>query len=104
MDTIEDPVIQAVIPNEYFQNPNAWHVKVPLVNFATVEMHQSDRVLRQFRFQQPILVAPGCWMIITKLTYDNCIWIGQDSGHTTFKCRKIGMIIYLLGNRSSFQS
>ncbi|MBA0875827.1 hypothetical protein Goshw_002816, partial [Gossypium schwendimanii] len=43
MDTIEDPVIQAVIPNEYFQNPNAWHVKVPLVNFATVEMHQSDR-------------------------------------------------------------
>ncbi|MBA0877633.1 hypothetical protein Goshw_012697, partial [Gossypium schwendimanii] len=39
----EDPAIRAVIPDEYFQNPNACHVKVPLVNFATVEMHQSDR-------------------------------------------------------------
>ncbi|MBA0729454.1 hypothetical protein Golax_004577 [Gossypium laxum] len=45
-----------------------------------------------------------CWMIITKLTYGNCIWIGRDSGHITSKCGKIGMIIYLLGNRSSFLS
>ncbi|MBA0876694.1 hypothetical protein Goshw_001606, partial [Gossypium schwendimanii] len=54
----EDPAIRVVIPNEYFQNPNAWHVKVALVNYATVEMHQSDRVLRQFGFRQPIPVAP----------------------------------------------
>ena len=33
-------------------------MKVPLVNFAIVEMHQSDRVLRQFGFRQPIPVAP----------------------------------------------
>ncbi|KAG8483347.1 hypothetical protein CXB51_022549 [Gossypium anomalum] len=32
--------------------------EVPLVNYATVEMHQSDRVLRQFRFRQPIPLAP----------------------------------------------
>ncbi|MBA0877632.1 hypothetical protein Goshw_012697, partial [Gossypium schwendimanii] len=50
----EDPAIRAVIPDEYFQNPNACHVKVPLVNFATVEMHQSDRV----GFLQSIPVAP----------------------------------------------
>ncbi|MBA0876686.1 hypothetical protein Goshw_017453, partial [Gossypium schwendimanii] len=31
----EDPVIRAIIPDEYFQNPNAWHVKVALVNYAT---------------------------------------------------------------------
>ncbi|MFQ6631847.1 hypothetical protein Gotur_008730 [Gossypium turneri] len=31
--------------------------QVPLVNYATVEMHQTDRVLRQFKFQQPIPVA-----------------------------------------------
>ncbi|KAG8488926.1 hypothetical protein CXB51_016878 [Gossypium anomalum] len=49
---------RAVIPNEFLQNPNAWHVKVALVNYATVEMHQSDRVLRQFGFRQPIFVAP----------------------------------------------
>ncbi|MBA0876698.1 hypothetical protein Goshw_001606, partial [Gossypium schwendimanii] len=54
----QDPAIRVVIPNEYFQNPNAWHVKVALVNYATVEMHQSDRVLRQFGFRQPIPVAP----------------------------------------------
>ncbi|MBA0669773.1 hypothetical protein Goklo_024632 [Gossypium klotzschianum] len=45
-----------------------------------------------------------CLMIITKLTYGNCIWIGRDSSHTTSKCGKIGMIINLLGNQSSFQS
>ncbi|MFQ6647493.1 hypothetical protein Gotur_020715 [Gossypium turneri] len=39
-----DPAIRAVIPDEYFQNPNAWYVKVPLVNFATMEIHQSDRL------------------------------------------------------------
>ncbi|KAG8485388.1 hypothetical protein CXB51_021320 [Gossypium anomalum] len=53
-----DPAIRAVIPDEYVQNLNAWHVKVPLVNYATVEMHQSDKVVRQFRFRQPIPVAP----------------------------------------------
>ncbi|MBA0867489.1 hypothetical protein Goshw_000374, partial [Gossypium schwendimanii] len=46
----EDPAIRAVILDEYFQNPNVWHVKVPLVNFVTVKMHQSNRVSRQFRF------------------------------------------------------
>ncbi|KAG8480961.1 hypothetical protein CXB51_025650 [Gossypium anomalum] len=54
----EYPAIRAVIPDEFLQNPNAWHVKVALVNYATVEMHQSDRVLRQFGFRQPIPVAP----------------------------------------------
>ncbi|MBA0767731.1 hypothetical protein Gotri_016590 [Gossypium trilobum] len=32
--------------------------QIPLVNYATVEMHQTHRMLRQFRFQQPISVAP----------------------------------------------
>ncbi|MFQ6655398.1 hypothetical protein Gotur_025973, partial [Gossypium turneri] len=53
-----DLAIHAVIPDEFFQNLNIWHVKVPLVNYATVEMHQRDRVLRQFRFREPIPVAP----------------------------------------------
>ncbi|KAG8478831.1 hypothetical protein CXB51_028784 [Gossypium anomalum] len=52
----EDPAIRAVIPDEFFQNPNIWHVNVSLVNYVNVEMHQSDRVLRQFKFRQPIPV------------------------------------------------
>ncbi|MBA0865513.1 hypothetical protein Goshw_012863, partial [Gossypium schwendimanii] len=47
-----------VIPDKFFQNLNIWHVKVSLVNYATIEMHQTDRVLRQFGFRQPILEAP----------------------------------------------
>ncbi|MFQ6656883.1 hypothetical protein Gotur_026801, partial [Gossypium turneri] len=54
----EDPAIRVVIPDEFFQNPNAWHTKVALISYATVEMHQSDRVLQQFGCRKPILVAP----------------------------------------------
>ncbi|KAH1032168.1 hypothetical protein J1N35_044342 [Gossypium stocksii] len=53
----EDPTIQAVILNEFFQNPNIWHV-VLLFNYATMEMHQTDKVLQQFRFRQLIPVTP----------------------------------------------
>ncbi|KAH1064774.1 hypothetical protein J1N35_029761 [Gossypium stocksii] len=53
----EDPAVRAVISDEFLQNPNMWHVKVPMVTYATVEMHQSDRVLRQIGFQQSILVT-----------------------------------------------
>ncbi|KAK5770355.1 hypothetical protein PVK06_046505 [Gossypium arboreum] len=54
----EDPAIQAVILEEFFQNLNIWHVKVPLVNYSIVEMHQMDRVLQQFGFSQPIPKEP----------------------------------------------
>ncbi|KAH1072655.1 hypothetical protein J1N35_024983 [Gossypium stocksii] len=47
----EDPAIWAEIPDEFFQNPNIWHVKVPMVTYAIVEMHQSYRVLRQLGFR-----------------------------------------------------
>ncbi|MFQ6623495.1 hypothetical protein Gotur_003288 [Gossypium turneri] len=57
MTPYEDPAIRAVIPNEFFQNLNIWHVKVPLVNYATVEMHQINRVLWQFEFRQLISVT-----------------------------------------------
>ncbi|KAK5774672.1 hypothetical protein PVK06_042528 [Gossypium arboreum] len=35
----EDLAIQAIIPEEFFQNLNIWHVKVPLINYATLEMN-----------------------------------------------------------------
>ncbi|KAK5818870.1 hypothetical protein PVK06_023818 [Gossypium arboreum] len=37
--TYENPAIRTIIPVEFFQNPNIWHVKVPLVKYATVEIH-----------------------------------------------------------------
>ncbi|MBA0877713.1 hypothetical protein Goshw_006483 [Gossypium schwendimanii] len=50
----EDPTIWVVILDEFLQNLNIWHVRVLLVSYATIEMHQTDRVLRQFGFQQSI--------------------------------------------------
>ncbi|MBA0878963.1 hypothetical protein Goshw_026587, partial [Gossypium schwendimanii] len=67
----EDPAIRAIIPNKFLQNPNAWHVKVALINYATVEMHQSDRVLWQFGCRQPIPVNLRCLSITTKSTFSN---------------------------------
>ncbi|MBA0820817.1 hypothetical protein Gohar_022073, partial [Gossypium harknessii] len=37
------------------QRLEAEHMKVPLVVYATVEMHKLDRVMRQLRFRQTIL-------------------------------------------------
>ncbi|XP_040942285.1 uncharacterized protein [Gossypium hirsutum] len=54
----EDLAVRTVIPEEFLQNPNAWHVKVVLINYATVEPHQTDRVLRQFGCRQPIPADP----------------------------------------------
>ncbi|MFQ6640692.1 hypothetical protein Gotur_015920 [Gossypium turneri] len=42
----KDAEIWAIIPDEFYQNPNIWHVKVLLVNYAIVEMHQTDRMLQ----------------------------------------------------------
>ncbi|KAK5836149.1 hypothetical protein PVK06_011905 [Gossypium arboreum] len=53
-----DMIIQECILSEFLVNPNIWHVKVPLVMYATVEMYESDRLLRRFRFCQSILMAP----------------------------------------------
>ncbi|MBA0634327.1 hypothetical protein Godav_024499 [Gossypium davidsonii] len=50
--------VSKVIPDELFVNPNAWHVKNPLVVYAIVEMHETNRVLRKLGFRQVIPVAP----------------------------------------------
>ncbi|KAH1128625.1 hypothetical protein J1N35_000003 [Gossypium stocksii] len=39
----EDPVIRKVIFNKFFVNSNARHVKVLLVVYATVEIHETNR-------------------------------------------------------------
>ncbi|KAF7806398.1 serine/threonine-protein phosphatase 7 long form-like protein [Senna tora] len=46
------------IPNEYLQHPDIWRASVPLVNFAIVEWHHSDRVLRKFGMTQSIPGPP----------------------------------------------
>ncbi|MBA0828162.1 hypothetical protein Goarm_012875 [Gossypium armourianum] len=50
--------IRECIPFEFLVNPNIWHVKVPLIVFATIEMHKSDQMMRQFGFRQTLLSSP----------------------------------------------
>ncbi|KAG8472626.1 hypothetical protein CXB51_034310 [Gossypium anomalum] len=50
--------IQEYIPSKFLTNRNIWHIKVALIIFTTVEMHESDRVMHQFRFRQSILSSP----------------------------------------------
>ncbi|KAK5838584.1 hypothetical protein PVK06_007316 [Gossypium arboreum] len=42
----KDSTIREVIPDEFFVNPNAWHMNVSLVMYTTIEMHETVRVLR----------------------------------------------------------
>ncbi|KAK5825294.1 hypothetical protein PVK06_020109 [Gossypium arboreum] len=53
-----DPTISECILSKLLVNPKIWHVKVSLVMYATMEMHELNRVLPQFGFRQSILVAP----------------------------------------------
>ncbi|MFQ6630715.1 hypothetical protein Gotur_008998 [Gossypium turneri] len=43
----EDLAIPEVIHEKFFVNPNIWHVKVSLVVYATIEMHETDRRLNE---------------------------------------------------------
>ncbi|KAH1122394.1 hypothetical protein J1N35_005554 [Gossypium stocksii] len=78
----EDSVIQAVIPDEFLQNPNIWHVKVSLINMLpwryTRQIEYCDNLDSGNQFPWNL----RCSMMSTKSTYDNCIRIGRDTGHT----------------------
>ncbi|MBA0566714.1 hypothetical protein Golob_011507 [Gossypium lobatum] len=53
-----NPRIQECIPSKFLVNPNIWHVKVPLVVYVMVEMHELERVLWKFRFRHMIPLTP----------------------------------------------
>ncbi|MBA0552243.1 hypothetical protein Golob_023072, partial [Gossypium lobatum] len=77
-----DPTIRPVIPDEFQQNLKIWHVRVLLVNYAIIEMHQTNRMLRQFGFRKSILVAPEGQPINSAhaITEPNA---SSDDAHTT---------------------
>ncbi|MFQ6653844.1 hypothetical protein Gotur_025051 [Gossypium turneri] len=76
-----DPRLQACIPFEFLVNPNIWHVKVSLVVYATVKMHESDRVIRK----KPIK-------------------IGLHSTRNISTFGTIGTTLYLIVNPISFEN
>ncbi|MBA0777879.1 hypothetical protein Gotri_005841 [Gossypium trilobum] len=54
----KDPTIRECISSEFLVNPNIWHMNLSLVVYVNVEMHESNRVMRQLRLRQSIPVAP----------------------------------------------
>ncbi|MBA0779776.1 hypothetical protein Gotri_003982 [Gossypium trilobum] len=53
-----DSIIQECILIEFLATRNIWYVKVSLIIFTTVEMHEFDQVMRQFEFMQSISPLP----------------------------------------------
>ncbi|KAG8481434.1 hypothetical protein CXB51_026237 [Gossypium anomalum] len=53
-----DSIIQECISTKFLANRNIWHVKVLLIVFAMIEMHEFGQVMRQLRFRQSILSSP----------------------------------------------
>ncbi|MBA0762769.1 hypothetical protein Gotri_012339, partial [Gossypium trilobum] len=51
-------IMGAILISIFTSSSAILHVKVPLVVYATIEMHKNDRVLRQFGFRQSIPMAP----------------------------------------------
>ncbi|MBA0695954.1 hypothetical protein Goari_002549 [Gossypium aridum] len=62
----DDPTIREIISKEFFVNPNAWHIKISLVVYATVEMHEANRVL-------------DCWSSILDMVHAWAISFPDDS-------------------------
>ncbi|XP_039056316.1 serine/threonine-protein phosphatase 7 long form homolog [Hibiscus syriacus] len=46
--------IQQCLPPMFFEGADTWCAITPLLHFAIVEIHVTDRVFRQFGFHQPI--------------------------------------------------
>ncbi|CAK8569128.1 unnamed protein product [Lathyrus sativus] len=60
-DFIWQPYLGLEAIHEVNQHDSAvWSAKVPIINFTTVEMHNSDRVKLQFRMLQDIPCPPKC--------------------------------------------
>ncbi|XP_021725271.1 serine/threonine-protein phosphatase 7 long form homolog [Chenopodium quinoa] len=48
------PELVDVMPAHLLEHQGEWRARVPLICFEVVESHLPDRVMRQFRLQQPI--------------------------------------------------
>ncbi|KAH1083897.1 hypothetical protein J1N35_023658 [Gossypium stocksii] len=67
-----------------FKDSRVWHVKVPLVIFSTVEMHESNSVMWQY----------GCRQRIPPQPQELDMWGRLDEDWTTFHNKFIKMSQY----------
>ncbi|KAH1038977.1 hypothetical protein J1N35_040720 [Gossypium stocksii] len=62
-----NPDIIECVPLEFLAIQSMWDVNVPLIVYAMVEIHESDRVMRQFGWRQKILPPPRDMEALHKL-------------------------------------
>ncbi|KAG8479159.1 hypothetical protein CXB51_029042 [Gossypium anomalum] len=67
----EDPTIQAVIPSEFRQNLNIWHVRVPLVSLLPLRCTRRIECCSNSDSENRFSWHLKCLMMSTKLTYDD---------------------------------
>ncbi|MBA0568329.1 hypothetical protein Golob_005831 [Gossypium lobatum] len=76
MPYVESDIIKYVLP-KFLVIQSMWDANVLLIVYATMEMHESDRVIQQFGWRQKILQPPYDMEVLHKLdlrgkTNENC--------------------------------
>ncbi|KAL4354243.1 hypothetical protein GQ457_06G012080 [Hibiscus cannabinus] len=78
------PKILNCVPPQIFQGAQVWMSKVPLINYAVIEWHPVDRVLRQFNCVQPIPPQSQNLDSLHRLTRQGKTNVNWRSHHSTW--------------------
>ncbi|KAL4308236.1 hypothetical protein GQ457_01G028200 [Hibiscus cannabinus] len=79
-----DPEILNCVPTHIFQGAQVWMSTVPLINYAVIEWHPVDRVLRQFNYVQLIPPQPKNLDSLHRLTRQGKTNVNWRSHHSTW--------------------
>ncbi|MBA0873391.1 hypothetical protein Goshw_001546 [Gossypium schwendimanii] len=90
--------IRACIPAEYLANPKIWHMKVPLIVYAKVEMHESDRVDLRGRIDEDWPTFHGQYINIWQPLSTTCHGLDIMTNHI-FYLRRQGLGNVILGGQ-----
>ncbi|MBA0699174.1 hypothetical protein Goari_000831, partial [Gossypium aridum] len=90
--------IRACIPAEYLANPKIWHMKVPLIVYAKVEMHESDRVDLRGRIDEDWPTFHGQYINIWQSLSTTCHGLDIMTNHI-FYLRRQGLGNVVLGGQ-----
>ncbi|KAL4318122.1 hypothetical protein GQ457_18G014670 [Hibiscus cannabinus] len=76
------PILAHVFPPEIFQGAHVWMSIVPLINYAVVEWHSVDRVMRQFHCVQLIPDRPINLDSLHRITQQGKTNVNWESHHS----------------------
>ncbi|KAL4318916.1 hypothetical protein GQ457_18G010750 [Hibiscus cannabinus] len=78
----DDTKVSICVPPEIFQGAHVWMPIVPFINYAVVEWHLVDLVMRQFHYVQMILQQPINLDSLHHLTRQGKTNVNWESQHS----------------------